>query len=215
MGDKIKFWTEDLCSLFTQLTIFPTKDMTKNEKLNALTRLIIVVTAVLYALDYKYWMTFLLVAIVIILLLKYAGKSSSAEEKHEGFTMTPTYSSTDFEQTTVTPLMAEEWQIPPPSYDMVTNNVDCCSVKPFTSPGAHPQSYPYGQYLTKTNLLPCDQYYIDQGCGSAANAREYANSFYLRNDLAFRDNMTKLYKKSLSRRFKNSCNDLVSPFMSY
>ena len=203
------FWTENLCILFTDFRVVPNKDMTKNELLNCLTRLAVIVSLILYFLDIEYWFTFLLLSIIAILLVKFYGPQK------EDFTVTPTYMSADFGQTTVAPTYAEEWQVIPPSYDIYTNVSPPNDAYTFAEP-LKPQSYPYGQYLTRTNLLPSDEYATHTLNGSVRNAREYVNSTFLRNDLAFRDNMTRLYKKKLARRFRNtSPYDTFSPFQSF
>lgn len=207
-----KFWVEEPCALVSNTNIFPTKDMTRNEKLNMLTRIVIIVSGVLYALEYKQAFTFLILGLLVVILLKYGRKSTSNIPIREDFTLTPTYVDTDFHRTTVAPLFAEEWHIPAPAHDMVVNHAP--PKQTFCQP-PQPQSYPYGQYMTKTNLLPGDEHAINMSCGGVRQAREYANSYHLRNTLAFRDNMTKIHKKSLARRFKHNCSDTFSPFHSY
>jgi hypothetical protein len=227
-----KFWVEDPCVLFTNLEFFPVKNMTKSEKLNALTRLVIIVSLLLYVMENEQWFVFLTLSMLIIIIMNYQGeqekfkksKLSTKEEKPEkeaetvleNFSITPTYSGSDFQQTIVAPTFAEEWQIPPPAYDIYTQipypNPENQSA--FEAP-LTPQSYPYGQYLTKTNLLPSDEYYINQGCGGAKTAREYQNSNFLRHDLAHRENMSRIHKKKLDRRFRHNCHDTYSPFTSY
>ena len=218
-----KFWVENPCIIVTDVKVFPTEEMDTNQKLNALTRLSIIIAIVMYLMKYKYWFMFLILALFIIVLLKYvkipASKDSKEDTKKatpekEHFTIVPTYLGTDFQQTTVTPTFAEEWQIPPPAYDIYTNVPSLNNPNKFESP-LQPQSYPYGQYLTNTNLLPSDEYYTHLGCGGSQRAREYANSAYLRHDLAFRDNISRIYKKKLSRRFRHNCQDVFSPYHSY
>lgn len=204
-----KFWVDDPCILFTDFALIPNKNMTKNEKLNTLTRWAIIISAVMYAMGYEYWFTFLILALLLILILKYTGDKN--EPLKEGFTVTPTYQGLDFQQTSVAPLFAEEWQIYPPAYDLYANQPPPAT---FQEP-LMPQSYPYGQYLTRTNLLPTDEYYTHMLNGGPRQAREYANSAFLRHSLASRDNFTKLYKKSLARRYRQNCNDVVSPYYSY
>lgn len=209
MGEK--FWVEDPCVLLSNLRVFPMREMTRDEKLNALTRLALLITLVMYAMEYKQWINFLLISLLVVVILKYSGDNCNDRAPREDFTIVPTYTGTDFHQTTVTPTFAEEWHVPPPAYDIYTN------VPPpdtFDEP-LRPQSYPYGQYLTKTNLLPSDEYHAHQGCGRARTAREYINSAFLRHDLAFRDNMTRIFKKKLARRFRHNCNDTFSPYHSY
>lgn len=213
----VKFWVEQPSALLENVYFFPSYGMTLSEKLNALTRLVIVIAGVLLYLKNKWWLAFLTVGLLMIILSYYHGKSCEddvkAENNIENFSVTPTYISDDFDQTIVAPLYAEEWQVPPPAYDLYTP--DNTSSVGYAEP-LQPQSYPYGQYLTKTNLLPIDEQTVAlNGCGGARQAREYVNGAFLRNDLAFQENMTRIYKKSLDRRFKHNTNDTFSPFSSF
>lgn len=211
--DKENFWVEDPCILIKDCKIFPTQSMTTDEKLNAITRIIIIVAVIMYFMENKWWFVFLASSVIIVILIKYNKSSPIGKDTiKEGFTMTPTYNSPDFQQTVVAPLFAEEWQIPPPAYDLYVN------IPPpniYEEP-LKPQSYPYGQYLTRTNLLPCDEYQIHLLNGGQRLAREYANSAYLRNDLAWRDNMTRIFRKKLERRYRHSnVHDTFSPYSGY
>lgn len=212
MSDQ-KFWAENPCILLTDMKVFPTAEMSVNQKLNALTRLAIIIAVVMYFMKYKQWFAFISIALLVIVLLKYT-KPSEQENVREDFTVVPTYVGTDFQQTTVVPTYAEEWQIPPPAYDIYTQVPYPDHPDTFQAP-LKPQSYPYGQYLTRTNLLPSDEYYTHLGCGGPQKAREYVNSTFLRHDLAFRDNITRIYKKKLARRFRHNCQDTYSPYHSY
>jgi len=219
-----KFWVEDPCILFGDMVFFPTQNMTKGEKLNALTRLAIVISIIMYFMKFEHWFTFLTLSILIIIILNYSGnsedfkkgESDKEDTEKEDFTIVPTYVGTDFQQTVIAPTFAEEWQIPPPAYDIYTQvPYPGESQDTFEMP-LKPQSYPYGQYLTRTNLLPSDEYYTHLGCGGAKTAREYINSTYLRHDLARRENMMRIFKKKLNRRFRHtSGGDTFSPFHSY
>lgn len=216
---ETKFWVEDPCILLKDLNIFPTFEMSRNEKLNALTRLTVIITIVMYLMDYKQWFTFLLLALLIIILLKYLNNSSDNYKKEdegviEHFTTVPTYSGTEFHQTIVSPVYSEEWRTPPPTYDITTNVPPVDSSMCFEEP-LRPQSYPYGQYLTHTNLIPSDAYQTHLGTGSHIEAREYANSAFLRHTLAHRENMTRLWKKKLARQFKHNTTNSFSPYYSY
>lgn len=222
-----KFWIKDPFILLNDLVLFPVADMCRSEKFNALTRLVLIIAVIMYFMKYKHWFNFLIISILVVVVLKYAGeKNCPCKQKEElekkkkvveHFSVVPTYTGTDFQQTIVAPTFAEEWQIPPPAYDIYTQ-------VPYSGPGKNtfnspmkPQTYPYGQYLTRTNLLPSDEYYTHLGCGGAKTAREYINSTYLRHDLARRENMTRIYKKKLNRRFRSSSvgGDTFSPFHSY
>lgn len=208
--DGEKFWVDDPCVLFVHIKLFPLPDMTKTEKLNCLTRLIIIVSGVLYFMEYKYWFTFLTLSILTILILKYAG--SGKGDSKEGFTIVPTYSNPDYHTTTVAPTFSEEWQVYPPTYDLYENQPSTTTT--FAEP-LTPQSYPYGQYLTRTNLLPSDEYGTHMLNGGPRQAREYINTSFLRHEMAFREDMTRLYKKKLARRFRHNTNDTFSPYSSY
>lgn len=214
-----KFWLYDPSILFTDLTFLPTQEMTREQKLNAITRLAIAIAVALYIADYQIWSTFLTGSLLLIVVVG-AGKpnpddlnTSCGEREH--FTMVPTYINDEFDQTIVAPLFAEEQRVPPPAYDLYTN-VEMLS-PPFEEP-LRPQAYPYGQYLTRTNLLPSDEYVTHQNpSGGAKQAREYIASTFMKNDIAFRDNMTRIFKKTLERRFRHAgvIGETFSPFHSY
>lgn len=211
MSDRIdRFWVEDPCVLLTDFDFIPCKDKSKNSNLNAVTRSVIVAAILLYLFNYDFWLIFLLISLLVIVILKYMKKEENGENR-EGFTVVPTYQGLDMQQTTVAPLFSEEWQIYPPAYDLYENLPPPVT---FEEP-LKPQSYPYGQYLTTTNLLPSDEEHTRMLSGSTRDAREYANSSFLRHDLAFRENMSRVYKKSLARRFRNNCNDTFSSYSSY
>lgn len=205
-----EFWIKEPCVLFSNLAIFPTQEMTKNEKLNALTRLAILATIIMYFMKYEWWFTFLILALLIIVILAYTNNPDTPEK--EDFTVTPTYMGTDLTQTTVAPAYSSEQVVYPPAYDLYT---EIPQPDTFEQP-LEPRYYPYGQYLTKTNLLPSDEYYVHLGCGNTRNAREYVNSTFLRNDLAYRENSTRILKKKMARRFRQKGNgSSFSPFVSY
>lgn len=210
-----KFWVEDPMVLVKNIcNIFPTEGMDDVEKLNSLTRLALIISGALFYLKYDQWMIFLVGSLVVILWMWYSkhGNNKHDDTKRENFTIVPTYPGTDMHQTTVAPLYAEEWQIQPPAYDLYENSPPGNIT--FEEP-IHPQQYPYGQYLTKTNLLPSDEFATHQLNGGTREARNYANTAFLNHSLAHRENMTRIYKKSLERRFRSNSNDTFSPFSSY
>jgi Family of unknown function (DUF5762) len=213
MNTTIKFWLEDPSILVSDLVFLPTVEMTREQKLNALTRLAVAVTVVMYLTECEYWSTFLLTSMLAIVVMQYMCKIKDKKVGKEGFTVVPTRISDDFQTTVVAPVFAEEVRVPPPAYDMYTNVA--YEEPPFDEP-IRPQAYPYGQYLTRTNLLPSDEYFIAQNpTGGARQAREYANSKFLQHDMAFREDMTRIFKKKLARQFRHTENDTWSPFSSY
>jgi len=218
-----KFWLENPCKLFSSLKFFPTEGMTKAEKLNALTRLALIIGGIMYFMKYEHTLTFVALAIMLVIALNYSGEdgfeirkgNDTTEVTKEDFTIVPTYLGADLQQTIVAPTFAEEWQIPPPAYDLYTEVPYPEPSKDTFETPLQPQSYPYGQYLTRTNLLPSDEYYTHLGCGGARSAREYANSAFLRHSLVYQDNMTRIIKKKLNRRFRQNSQDTISPYSSY
>lgn len=200
-----KFWADKPCALFEQWNIFPTPELSKDAKLNALTRLVLLAMVVMYAVHFEHWLTLTLVGLIVILLIKY-----STSSKTEGFTITPTYTTTNFMQTEVAPAYSEEWQNPPPVYNTYESIPYTEELEDYAPPDK-----PYAQYITRTNLLPSDEARLMSKKMGATQARTYANSAILRNELAWRDNITRVFKKKLARRFRNSCNDSFSPYRSY
>ena len=215
-----KFFLEDPSILVTDMVLFPTATMTREQKLNALVRLALIITAGMYVMEYKYWSTFLLSSILLIIAIQYVAKSkpekytTDVSSTRENFSIVPTYLGDDFETTVVAPTFAEEWRILPPQYNEYTSVEN---IEPLFQEPPRPQAYPYGQYLTRTNLLPSDEYMTHQNStGGAQSAREYVNSSFRKHRMANQEMMSKILKKRIARRFRHSSsNDTVSSFHSY
>jgi hypothetical protein len=245
----VKFWAEDPCVLFTDVKLFPTAEMSLDEKLNAITRLTLIVGGGLYYVKYEHWFVVIVLGLLLVLIIKYSkskgekygmgGGEDSVKTESDGggepkstpveipggesnesvrttnvehFTIVPTYPSVDMHETTLQPIFSEEWQVYPPVYDLYTNTPpDVTFAEPLT-----PQSYPYGQYLTTTNLLPSDEQATRLLNGGPRQARSYIADSFTRRTLAFREDMTRLYKLKQARRFRmNNTNDTFSPYSSY
>lgn len=131
----------------------------------------------------------------------------------EHFTIVPT-AFQPFNHLTVSPMYAEEWHVRPPVYDLYINQPLREREYQQINKIDDPRDYPYGQYLTTTNLLPGDEKKIALYCNSKSNALGYINSTFTMNDIAFRENMTRIMKKKLARRFRHECNDTFSPYYS-
>ena len=205
-----KFWLEEPCSLFASVTLLPHASQTVGEQLNSVTRITIIIVAILYLMGYEKWLmvgSIAMASIVVFWLM-----SRACKKRSEGFSVTPTYLNPNYEQTVVAPTFAEEWQNPPPVYDVFAESVDDFE---FIPPKTDPRSYPYGEYLTNMNMLPADEHDMNMLGGGATQAREYANSAFLRNDLSYRDNIMQIQKLKIARRFRHNCNDVVSPYESY
>lgn len=200
-----KFWMDGNFSiLFTNPEFVPGKDQDINKKLNIYSRIVLVITLLLalYGWDKApifFLASFLIIAVVYI---------TQGKDLKQGFTLTPTATDPDVKNITVSPLYSEEWQINPPTYDYTAGTVE--EPTNFYEP-INPQERPYAQYLTNTNLLPRDDQYI-QSLGTKSGALTHMNSAFLRHDLAFRDNMTRIFKLKLKNRFRHQGYDTFSPY---
>lgn len=73
-----KFWLESPACLFSNMQIIPNKDMTLEDRMNTLTRCILIVTLILYlAGARKLSLYFLLIAISVVVIFYYANDSKS------------------------------------------------------------------------------------------------------------------------------------------
>jgi hypothetical protein len=211
-----KFWVEDFTVLLNNIRLLPTSNMSREEKLNVLTRLIIIATIVLVILKWQWWKEFAFISLLVVIIFNYnqIGCNVNTAPIREGFTVTPTFGPNDpaLSQTYISPVFAEEWQVNPELRSSRTLQNGNKKMYPSSMLLDHkPRSYPYGQYLTKTNLLPSTEAQLSSASQSGrgmmnqtlglTSAREFANSEFLRNDLAFRENMMTTYKRKLNRRF--------------
>lgn len=202
-----KFWIETPCELFADMTIFPTATMTKDEKLNAVTRLIIICSVVLYALEYEHWMLFCLAGIIGVVMLKYMKTGSNVE----GFSLPTTYNSPNISQITVAPAFSSEWSFPP-SYDVYDNSGPDHSSDPIEM--LPPSSYPYGQVVANYNQLPSDEHDLRMNSCGARSARSFANTSFTRRTIAHREDIMRIHKKRLARRFRMQSGNVFSPYSS-
>lgn len=69
-----QFWIEDYRVLFQSPTIIPTSQMSEIQRLNTLTRLIILIAIILAILRIGNWLLFLILGLVLVIILYYAQK---------------------------------------------------------------------------------------------------------------------------------------------
>ena len=199
------FWLNgDFSVLFTNPKLIPSSKFSLGENLNIYSRLLFLSTGFLLISGWEHTALFFLAGMILILAVAYIKGGNK-----QNFTITPTYPSTDFTNITVSPSYSEEWQVNPAGIDY-TDNVVGDPQYEFEEP-VNPQEKPYGQYLTNTNFLPTDDAYINQ-IGTKNGAITYMNSAFLRHDLGFRDNMTRISKLKLKNRFRHNTNDTFSPY---
>ncbi|ADB04069.1 membrane protein [Marseillevirus marseillevirus] len=201
-----KFWAEDLCDLFCNLSIIPKASMSLDSKLNALTRLVIIISIIAYFLKYQYWYIFLLISLGILILFKYSRK----EPKKEGFTIPQTNLVGSQIVSTIPPVLGEQWENPSPTYNNYTLLADeqgpNCSIPPTFDESAFPV---YGQYYTQSNLQPFrDEELRNQ---SLVDSTVQMNNAFLSDQLQFRNDYIRLFQNRLRRDFASSRYEAVSP----
>lgn len=225
-----KFWLEDLSILLKEPSIIPTSCMSRTQKLNSLSRLVIVISVGMYFMEYKDWLKFLLIslAIIIVIYISTRDKNDSNQpkniENYQGVNTAQGLStfipngplSTSIP---IQPVFSESIRNPPHRYDvveMVEDPVEIVSGLGDGTSQVDPRSYPYGQYLSKTNHLPSDEFAMRTNpTGSLHHAVTYANNTYLVNDIKNREELLKIHKTKLNRRFRSCTNKIVSPYSSY
>lgn len=67
---NIKFWMNDPQALFSSMDVIPNAEMTNAERLNALTRLLILIVLGMYILDYDQYLTVLILGLILIVILR-------------------------------------------------------------------------------------------------------------------------------------------------
>jgi hypothetical protein len=84
---KNKFWTENIIDLFCDFKLIPLKNMTLEQKMNSITRLILFITILILLFDGKKSLIFLTLSLLIIII--YYNITKNKMEKHkENFTYT-------------------------------------------------------------------------------------------------------------------------------
>lgn len=78
-----RFWLEEPRDLLARFDILPRSTDTWEQKLNSVTRLIILITVILVALKWKHWLTFLLIALILIVFV-YLLKQKDPDNHHIG-----------------------------------------------------------------------------------------------------------------------------------
>lgn len=70
-------WIENPSILFRNYTLIPSCGMTEAERLNAITRLIIVITVILFFIPIASWWIFFLLGLGLVLLLYFTSKNKN------------------------------------------------------------------------------------------------------------------------------------------
>lgn len=113
--------------------------------------------------------------------------------------------------TVVSPIYSEQWHVYPPAYDIVDNyphpRDEVIDVK-------DPRDFPYGQYTSRLNLIPRQEYQTRLFCNGRSDAEGYIYDLFTINDISFRENMTRILKQKLRQRYRHNGYDTFSPYTS-
>lgn len=71
----IAFWFEDPSAIFQTFDIIPNSNMTDAERLNAMTRVIIIISAIMFVIKFPAWWIFLVLGIIVVIILWFIMKS--------------------------------------------------------------------------------------------------------------------------------------------
>ena len=202
MNDK--FWVEDPCILFLDPVFFPSNNQTREQKLNALTRLVIVVTVIMYISEYDNWLLFLVVALLVIILIQYISKSREYEggKLRENFTFTNRYTDLPYERTndgsfitTLAPPQAETELLPPVNFD--TGETELIPLDGYNNGDMG------NAYMTHTTLLPETESTImtSQPAFTLNQAMDYANNSWIYNrDINHRREVVNNFRRIMNQR---------------
>lgn len=98
------FWLSDPTILFRKLDIIPNRQMTNAERLNALTRLLLIITLGMFILGYDQYLTVLILGLLLIIILRSTQKENFSAHRgnHDpchtcGFDSTMPYINTKYE----------------------------------------------------------------------------------------------------------------------
>lgn len=85
----ICFWTDDPAVLFQTFEIIPNSSMSEAERLNAMTRVIIIISAIMFLMKFDGWWTFLLLGIIVVIILWNIIKPNGQSYKSNEFLRKP------------------------------------------------------------------------------------------------------------------------------
>lgn len=82
---KNKFWLENISTLFCSYRLIPLDNMSMEEQMNSLSRLVIIIFVVLLLLNFKYGVLFLLLSLLIIIILYYIQRKNMNTFRKENY----------------------------------------------------------------------------------------------------------------------------------
>lgn len=113
-------------------------------------------------------------------------------------------------ETVTAPIYAEQWRIRPFQYDEFSQLAEPPAVE--VNKIDDPRNYPYGQLLSRTNVLPRDEARIALWAVEEPMAVAYMNSAFVRQDIAFHDSMGEIMRRKQAIRYKNNPYNSFAPY---
>lgn len=207
------FWLSDP-SVLLKPEFIPNNTMTKTEKLNTLTRLLIIGSLILFAVDYKEWYIILLAGLLIIIICYNSQKEyfDCTDIKNAAYEFEPldrynnddwskrSYANAQYELNPMVDELHYKWQREPEdvgSFTMtppVTTLVD-------ENPDASPSSV---NYIVRSKIDFLD---IDMSNRCLNNVRQDAEDAFLQNELLQRNTIMNDYVDRFRRERQNNCSD--------
>lgn len=233
MGEK--FWVNDPNVLWQNFNILPTDQMSQAEKLNALTRLTVIVTLGLYASGYEMYYVALLLGILLIVVLRYNTPKRENFNAHRGgrpcrgcqFDSNMSYINSKYEVTPmiqfnhdnaskrsytnakyeVTPL-----DVPAPYREIWRSEPEYCGEftmipNPYTISPVDNVEIPRGQchYITRSSI---DHLPVSQTQTGLVSARPAVESAFMRDSLQFRNSIMGEHVDRFMRERQHNCTDI-------
>jgi hypothetical protein len=225
------FWINDPKILFTKFDIMPTRCMTNAERLNALTRLLAVITIVLYFTGYDQYFTVLALGILLILILRsnqpkehFTPRRGVHDPCHTcGFDSNMAYINSKYETTPANQFShvnygLRSWTnakykvipeyVPPPYSEVWRNEPRYC-----TEYSMNPNSYDISPTM---NLGPSNRCHFEdrewvlntptgQCSQGKVSAMPAIQSAFMRDSLQFRNNIMGDYIDQIERTRQHNC----------
>jgi len=230
-----RFWLDDPNVLFKNLNIIPTADMSNAERLNSLTRLLVLVTLGLYFYGYEQYYVILVLGILLIVVLRsncpkrenFGGHKGGRPCRGCAFDSNQSYINSKYE---VTPLLqfnhdnaskrsytnakyeVTPLYVPAPFSEVWRNEPEHCGEftmipNPYTISPVDDVELPRGQchYITRSSI---DHLPISQTQTGLVSARPAAESAFMRDSMEFRNSIMGEHVDRFMRERQHNCTDI-------
>lgn len=89
LKDTTPFWLENPNVLFQTSEIISNDDMSQGARLNAMTRIIIIIAAIMYAIKFPLWWLFLIISILVVIIIWFIEKQNEIKLKERLYLRAP------------------------------------------------------------------------------------------------------------------------------